>query len=164
MSRTPRTLVALALGVTSTGCIDTFDSALFMRDVGVDATAPDAPTMDAFERDAAADPDAFVVLDAPALDAPALDAASDAPPSDGGPPLFSVADYCTTAPELVLSGASRTIAIDTRGLVDDGSADIAMCLGTAPVGPDGFFRIHSAAGQRWHFHFRHVGEIGRAHV
>jgi cysteine-rich repeat protein len=62
----------------------------------------------------------------------------------------------------VVSGASRTIAIDTRGLADDGASDIAMCLGRAPTGPDAFFRITAAANERWHFHYRHVGDVDPA--
>lgn len=148
-------------------CIGTFDPALYMRDAGRDAPAdpidaameevPDAheSDLDAFsELDAPITPDAFVPPDT-ALDAPA---------PDGGPPVFALSDYCTGTVNLLdLEGAaSRTIAIDTRALSEDGSADIATCLGDRPTGPDGFLRFTATAGERWHFHYRHVGAVNPA--
>lgn len=177
-SRSARHLATVSLATASlatssllaAGCIGTFDPALYMRDAGADA--PEEPVdaameelPDAFEGEI----DAFSEIDAPPPDAPpdafvAADAPMDAPMLDGGPPVFTLADYCTgSVPELDLMGApSRTIAIDTRALADDGSGDIAMCLGGAPTGPDGFFRVSIGAGERWHFHYRHVGDVNPA--
>jgi cysteine-rich repeat protein len=155
--------VVLGAIALTPGCVGTFDPALFMRDAGVDAAVVEAD---------AAGMDAFVERDAPREDTGEPDGSSlDAPvdvftPSDsaldGGPPLFPLADYCSDPPELVLSGASRTIAINTGSLTDDGSGDIAVCLGRAPTGPDAFFRITAAANERWHFHYRHIGDVDPA--
>lgn len=151
--------VALGAIALAPGCVGTFDPALYMRDAGVDAfeLTPDAPEPDAF-----AERDAPMGMDTSSADAPVpADAPSDAA-LDGGPPLFMLADYCSDPPELALSGASRTISIDTRGLTNDGSGDIAACLGGAPTGPDAFFRITAAANERWHFHYRHIGDVDPA--
>jgi cysteine-rich repeat protein len=169
MSLPSRTFVAIALtGAAGTlgGCINTFDPMLYMGGNDAGPPSPDAfLDIDAAEE---IDPDAFVTPDA-AMDAAGADAfepadaGSDVGPIDGGPPVFTLSDYCMgTVPELVVSAASRTIAIDTTTLRDDGSMDIAMCLGDAPSGPDGFFRVTMTAGERWHFHYRHVGDVDPA--
>lgn len=80
---------------------------------------------------------------------------------DAGPPVFRLADYCSgeTVPAITLpDGASSTsMAIDTRGLADNGSSELS-CARRTPTGPDGFATVTMAANDRWHFHFRHVGE------
>jgi len=148
-------------------CFGTFDPALYMAsDAGRDAPAdPIDAAMEELPDAREERVDAFSELDAPMPDAfSPIDAAADAPLSDGGPPVFALANYCTDAVPLLDLGAAaaRTIAIDTRTLGDDGSGDISMCLGGSPTGPDGFFRFSATARERWHFHYRHVGAVNPA--
>jgi hypothetical protein len=163
--RPSRVVAALALsigfGSGLGGCINTFDPMLYLgsRDAGptpIDAFSPvedDAfdPVDAAAVTDVLEPPDAFSAIDAP----------TDAPVLDGGPPVFPLADYCSgeTVPELVLpAGASSiSVAIDTRLLNDNGSGELT-CSREAARGPDGFATVRMGANDRWHFHFRHVGD------
>jgi cysteine-rich repeat protein len=147
-------LLAVAAPVSSLGCVGTFDPALFQRDAGADA----GEAADAAPDDAGADA-------AIAPDAAPDDAGTDGGSFDGGPPVLALADYCSAAvPELTLPmGASATsIGIDTRSLADDVSMDVAACVRGSPTGPEGFAMVRMAADERWHFHFRHVGDANPA--
>ncbi|MBN8614029.1 MAG: hypothetical protein J0L92_25755 [Deltaproteobacteria bacterium] len=158
--RPSRVLVALALGSGLGGCVNTFDPMLYLGtgDAGptpVDAFVPvedDAfDPVDAGEAIDAFAPDAFSPVDAP-IDAPML---------DGGPPIFALADYCTgeVVPRIMLAAgaSSMSVAIDTRDMRDHGSAELTCSRETAS-GPDGFASVSMGANDRWHFHFRHVGD------
>ncbi|GAB4214556.1 MAG: hypothetical protein OHK0013_39320 [Sandaracinaceae bacterium] len=143
--------VALLVGGLAGGCSNTFDPALFMRDAGADGDGADAWE----PPDARPDDDGGESSDA-GLDAGAV---------DGGPPVLPLADYCSVGvPLLTLApGSSATsIGIDMRSLLNDVSTDIAACVGGPPSGPDGFARVSMEAGERWHFHFRHVGDANPA--
>lgn len=72
---------------------------------------------------------------------------------DGGLTTIALADDCRgPVPELSL-GVTR--AFDTSGLSND-YANLG-CTGRPQPGPDGFFSVTMAAGERWHFHIRRSG-------
>lgn len=88
----------------------------------------------------------------------------DAGGSDAGAVRFDLADDCTgEVPEVTLpEGVSEyAVAIDTTGFANDSSAT-SGCLDTDAEGLEGFFRVAMQAGERWHFHFRHTGDIDPA--
>jgi cysteine-rich repeat protein len=91
--------------------------------------------------------------------------ADGAPTFDGGPPLLALADYCSGGvPALTIPAGSTasSIGIDTTALIDDVSTDVTACVRGSPTGPDGFARVQMEAGERWHFHFRHIGDANPA--